>query len=107
MTVVGAGNYGIDRRQPPLSAHPGLVTNPLILNLLKDGRQDFQIPRDSRYRRAAILQQVQDERIYGFPPFLLQGQDERIYGVSPFPYNGKATAWPVWALRVTASVNSI
>ena len=36
--------------------------NPLILNLLKDGRQDFQIPRDSCYRPAAILQQVQDER---------------------------------------------
>ena len=36
--------------------------HPLILNLLKDGRQDFQIPRDFPYRPAAILQQVQDER---------------------------------------------
>ena len=40
---------------------------PLILNLLKDGRQDFRIPRDSRYQPPSILQQVQDERTYGFP----------------------------------------
>ena len=48
---------------------------PLILNLLKDGRQDFQIPRDFPYRPPAILQQVQDERMGGQPV-----QDERENG---------------------------
>ena len=40
----------------------GESINPLILNLLKDGRQDFQIPRIFLIGAAAILQQVQDER---------------------------------------------
>ena len=52
---------------PYAAAAPIRNPFPLILNLLKDGRQDFQIPRDFPYRPPAILQQVQDERIYGFP----------------------------------------
>ena len=57
---------------------------PLILNLLKDGRQDFQIPRDFPYRPPAILQQVQDERMGG-NRFKMSGwgqpvQDERMGG---------------------------
>ena len=48
-------------RPHPIILKP-VAPHPLILNLLKDGRQDFQIPRDFPYRPPAILQQVQDER---------------------------------------------
>ena len=50
----------------PATVLPAAPT-PLILNLLKDGRQDFQNSSGFSLSAAAILQQVQDERIYGFP----------------------------------------
>ena len=39
---------------------------PLILNLLKDGQRRRERPDGTEWRRV-ILQQVQDERISGFP----------------------------------------